>query len=332
MADGPVTWGRPVASNRPGVYVVEWSEPLAGAPVDLSSVGKWIETLPGLRLDGRRPTSRELAARLHEFWLPGQAVLYVGMTKLSIGGRVGALYRTPLGARVPHAAGHWLKTLRGLERARIWWAETDAPEEYEDGLLAAFAEGVDASVEATPRLRDRTVILPFANLALATGARKDHGITGAFEPKPPESTQPTPGSRIVDVPEASADGAAESGSGRPMELRARLSDRPTGAPPRPARSSDPVAATPGATPGVPRPARFDITAINETLQAIACRRLIRELSVGEAAAELSAAGVFRGTRAQPVGILRDLLKQGLIVGGVQDADRRWSIRCVERSE
>ena len=47
MADGPVTWGRPVPSAGPGVYIVEWPEPLEAAPVELTLVGKWLERLPG---------------------------------------------------------------------------------------------------------------------------------------------------------------------------------------------------------------------------------------------------------------------------------------------
>ena len=316
MADGPVTWGRPVASSRPGVYVVEWGQSLESAPVELTNVGKWLEQRAELRLDGRRPSSREIAARLHEFWLPWQVVVYVGMTKLAIGGRVGAMYRTPLGARGPHAGGHWLKTLRGLDRARVWWAETDAPEEYEDGLLSAFADAVDASPDAAPRLRDRSLILPFANLGSATGGRKDHGLTGYLEPR--EEPGPAPGSRVVEVPDGAAEGAGEERT-RPLEPRA-----PARSAPRPSRPAAEAAQRAATGPA----GRFDVDAINALLQSIACRRLVRELSVAEAAAELSAAGLLRGTRAQPVGVLRDLLKQGAIVGAWQDADRRWSIRCV----
>ena len=102
MADGPVTWGRPVPSAGPGIYIVEWPEPLESAPVELTLVGKWLERLPAMRLDGARPTSREVAARLHGFWLPNQTILYIGMTQASIGGRVGALL--PDAARRPEAA------------------------------------------------------------------------------------------------------------------------------------------------------------------------------------------------------------------------------------
>jgi hypothetical protein len=316
MADGPVLWGRPVPSSRPGVYVVEWPEVRADAPIELTLVGKWLERLPGLRLDGRRPTTRELAARLHDFWLPNQLVVYVGMTAGSLGSRLASLYATPLGDRRPYAGGHWLKTLRGLDRARVWWAETAAPEEYEDALLDAFAASVDASPEAAPRLIDRAVVLPFANLRTATGAAKAHGVTGAAEPRAEEV--PVPETRIVEIPDGAADGADESLASRPMETRSSPAPR--------VREPVPSAAGGGAASG--RSLRDDVAALNDVLQDVACRRLLRELNVADAAAELSARGFLRGTRAQPVAVLRDLLKQGLIEGAVQDSDRRWEIRCV----
>ncbi len=178
MADGPATWGTPVRSNRPGVYLVELPKPPAAAPIDFNAVGRWIETVPTLTVDGARPTGRELAARLHGFWLPGQPVVYIGMSAVSIGKRVAAYQRTPLGERKPHAGGHWLKALTGLDRLRIWWAETDAPEEYEDALFDGFAAGVPADLVA--RLHDPAVVLPFANLQTAGKIRKAHGIAGAL--------------------------------------------------------------------------------------------------------------------------------------------------------
>ena len=90
MADGPVHWGNPVRVGGPGVYVVELAAPVKTAPIDHQLVGHWIERVPGLTLDATRPTARELAVRLGEFWLPDETVVYIGMTNLSIGGRVGA--------------------------------------------------------------------------------------------------------------------------------------------------------------------------------------------------------------------------------------------------
>ena len=178
MADGPTTWTIPVRSNRAGVYLVELPGAGATAPLDFNALGRWLERVPSLLLDGARPTGRELAARLHGFWLADQSVLYIGTSSASIGSRIGAFQRTLLGDRKPYAGGYWLKTLAELDRLRVWWAETDAPEEYEDALLDAFAAGVPAEVAA--RLHDPAVVLPFANLRTTEGIRKQHGISGAL--------------------------------------------------------------------------------------------------------------------------------------------------------
>lgn len=178
LADGPATWGAPVRSNRPGVYIVELPAPLTAAPIDFNAVGRWLERVPAITVDGRIPTGRELAARLHGFWLPDQPIVYIGMSTTSIGGRVAAFFRTPLGDRRPYAGGYWLKTLSGLDRLRVWWAETDAPEEYEDALMSAFAAALPA--DAVARLHDPAVLLPFANLQTADGAHKDHGLRNSL--------------------------------------------------------------------------------------------------------------------------------------------------------
>ena len=176
--DGPAAWGTRVRSARPGVYLIELPEAPESAPIDFEAIGRWLDRVPGLTLDGTRPTGRELAARLHRFWLPGQPVLYIGMSAASIGARLDAFERTPLGDRKPHAGGYWLKALSSLDRLRIWWAETDAAEEYQDGLLDGFAAGVPADVASA--LLDTTVILPFANLQAPDGRRKQHGLRGAL--------------------------------------------------------------------------------------------------------------------------------------------------------
>ena len=61
LPDGPVVWGRPVPARSAGVFVVELAAPLARAPIELTRVGKWIERVPTLTLDGEPPTSRALA-------------------------------------------------------------------------------------------------------------------------------------------------------------------------------------------------------------------------------------------------------------------------------
>ena len=202
LADGPVPWGRPVPAVGSGVFVVELPAPRATAPIELSRIGKWLERVESLRLDGERPSSRALAARLAAFWLPSQVVLYVGATPTSIANRVRALRETTLGERRPHPGGHWLQTLTGLEQARIWWAATDAIEEYEDALLAAFGEGVPAAERTA--LPDREVVLPFANLRTPTGSRKQTGLTGSILS---EAVAPAPPTHVVQLPDGDADGA-----------------------------------------------------------------------------------------------------------------------------
>lgn len=215
LADGPVRWGRPIPATGAGVFVIELPAPLATAPIELTRVGKWIERVESLHLDGTRPTSRALAARLAAFWLPSQTILYVGATESSIARRLAAIERTELGDRRPQSAAHWLKTMRSLDMLRIWWAPTDATEEYEDALLTAFAAGVPAAELAA--LPDHAVVLPWANLRSATGERKATGLTGSILAEP--AAPPPPPTRVVVLP----DGDAEGAHGEPPPRKSRPS-------------------------------------------------------------------------------------------------------------
>jgi transcription elongation factor GreA len=253
LPDGPLPWGRPVPGRSPGVFVVELPEAVPTAPIELTRVGKWLEHVPGLLLDGVRPTSRALAARLAMFWLPSQAVLYIGATEATISGRLAAMGRTTLGDRRPHSGGHWLMTLRTLPAARVWWVETQAVEEYEDALLAAFAAHVPEGERAS--LRDSEVVLPFANLRRPTGERKATGLTGSLLPDPVEPARPP--TRVVVMP----DGDAEGARGEPPEPRRRTAPPPSSSSPTSSRAGGGGSSAPGsarrdtapptATPGGP---------------------------------------------------------------------------------
>jgi transcription elongation factor GreA len=223
MADGPVVWGRPVPARGPGVFIVELPATRATAPLELTRIGKWLELVPELRLDGERPTSRALAARLASFWIPSTRVVYIGATDGSLGGRVEAMVHTGLGERRPHPAAHWLQALVGLEKARIWWAPTTAVEEYEDAVLGAFADTVPAADRAA--LHDGTVILPFANLRTATGERKVTGLANSLVPG--EATRPTPVGRVVVKEPGDAEGAGEQPKRRAAGGAVRRAPRPT---------------------------------------------------------------------------------------------------------
>lgn len=206
MADGPVQWGRPARHQAPGVFVMELTTPLPSPPLDLSLIGKWLERVPDLRLDGVRPVSKDLQLRLNRFWLPSQQVLFIGSSTGSVSGRIAGIVKTVPGDRKPAWSGLWLHFLRNLGDLRIWWTATDAPEEYEDALLDAFAAWVPAAERAALHAPDP--VLPWGVLRAETGARKETGITNALIPevKVPESPSVT---RIVDLPPAEADGARD---------------------------------------------------------------------------------------------------------------------------
>lgn len=212
LPDGPVVWGRPVPARAAGIFVVELGEPLPRAPIELTRVGKWVERVPSLTLDGVRPSSRAVATRLGQFWLPSQVVLYIAATT-SIGRRIAALQNTVLGDRRPTSGGHWLHTFRASVPMRVWWAATDAAEEYEDALLNAFAASVPADEVAA--LHDPSVVLPFANLRRPTGERRASGLAGSLLPDVQEP--PPPPTHVVVLP----DGDAEGARGEPPERKAR---------------------------------------------------------------------------------------------------------------
>jgi transcription elongation factor GreA len=198
LPDGPVLWGRPVRSGRPGVYLVELPAPLTSAPLDLARVGKWLERATDLLLDGTRPTSKALQARLARDWLADDTVLFLGSATGSLAARVADLQRTPAGDERPCGDGLRLQLLRVVDTCRVWWAETDAPEEYEDALLDAFAADVG------PRTADALggFVAPFGVIRRPTGETRPDGITGAWIAGPAEPAAPP--TRVVEVPMARA--------------------------------------------------------------------------------------------------------------------------------
>ncbi len=173
QASGPAPWGTGHLSRSPGVYVIETPQSLLAAPIDEAAVRAWIARVPSLNLDGTRPTVYALGERLAEFWIAGEAVVYVGLAGTSLDSRVRGFFRTPLGDPRPHAGGHWLKTLRGLDTFLIWWAETDEPVRYERELLDEFARRARTSARGLAA----ELALPFANRQSADRRRKPHGIT-----------------------------------------------------------------------------------------------------------------------------------------------------------
>jgi transcription elongation factor GreA len=249
--DGPGLWDRPIRSDRPGVFVLEVPASMARAPVDLSLVGRWLEQVSTLLVDGSPPTGKSLAARLARFWIPDHQVVFVGQAPDRISASVAGLVATKLGDPLPDPRARWLRTIRDFERTRVWWAETAAAEEFEDALLDAFAEQVPEV--ARKALHDPSLALPFANLRTTTGREKAHGISGDLLPEPP----PRPEGPVValapvqpEVGPATGRGAHAVGTGKSRPPRPAPQGAMAGRAIRPARAA---AATAGgaASAGAP---------------------------------------------------------------------------------
>jgi transcription elongation factor GreA len=224
LVDGPAQWSRPISSRAPGVFVVELPGGRAEAPIDTVALRRWLEHVPDLRLDGQQPSAHELGRHLARFWLPMEPILFVGRATRALGQRIAAMYATPLGETRPYARAHWLKTLAALPDLRIWWAETDAHEEYQDALLA---EVEARNSPAPPSLPADQPILPYANLVSTAGIARQHGLQNALA-EPRDDT----GSLAARQPAA----------------RLRRSD-----PPRRRTATRPRAGRPANTPGQMRP-------------------------------------------------------------------------------
>jgi hypothetical protein len=186
---GVVRWGERVPEVRKGVYVValtgsidERAETLRAAPISLKAVAQLLEARPELRLDGKRPTSEELATRLGSFWANDEIVLYVGRAgrkdrERSLRARVREYYKTPLGARRPHSGGWFLKVLLNLSDIYVHYAVADDPEEAEGAMIRAYGQRLSEETRRT--IRDPAHPFPFANLEYPRRTYKLHGITGA---------------------------------------------------------------------------------------------------------------------------------------------------------
>ena len=171
LVDGPARWGSNVNSRKAGVFIVELPGGAPTAPIDGTAVRRWIERVPELQLDGERPSPQELGRWLINLWLPDEPILYVGRSAKGIGARVAAMQATSLGDSQPYSGGHWLKALSVATDLRVWWAETDAHEEYEDAVLDTVAR--------------RSGGLPFANLARPGADPRTQGLTGSLRAADP---------------------------------------------------------------------------------------------------------------------------------------------------
>jgi hypothetical protein len=179
---GVVPWGTSIPETSSGVYAVSLCDDVTSCsacvgqcPVSQKALQQWLKVCPTLELDGKRPAVAALSKRLSDFWLSDEVIVYIGLAA-SLRSRVGGYYRTPLGARKPHAGGHFLKTLANLHDLFVHYATTEDPGVCEQRMLKRFCKNVSATAKAV--LRDPDHPFPFANLEHPAGARKLHGLRG----------------------------------------------------------------------------------------------------------------------------------------------------------
>lgn len=186
-AEGVLRWGARPPTRASGVYVVALTDSLdsvegvfAAAPLDAEVFETWLAARPELTLDGTRPSVEQLMTRIQGFWLPDEAIVYVGLAT-SLSSRLDQYYKTPIGARRPHAGGYFLKLLANLDRLWVHYVTCSDPEAAESAMLKRFCENVSEDTKRS--LVDPAHPFPFGNLEWPRGVRKAHGIVGAREPR-----------------------------------------------------------------------------------------------------------------------------------------------------
>jgi transcription elongation factor GreA len=222
--EGPVLWGRSVVPSGPGVFIVELPAPQAKVSIEANAIREWLDRVPDLRLDGKRPTVAELQHRLSTFWLPSQTVLFIGSSMKSVGARVSGMYKTPLGERRPQPAGYWIKTLHDLKRTRIWWSPTPDAELWEDALIDRFVKEVGA--------------LPFGVLVTPSGEHRAHGLTSPLHDEA-AGRAPARATFVTELPDGPEEvPPPKTARGRAAATRAAAAQAKKDAPARPVSSRD----------------------------------------------------------------------------------------------
>lgn len=182
-----VKWGEQIDTEKEGIYIVSLSDnpnsnsrDIKDFPISKEILRNWVDKVNGFEIDKNKTFDVDLiAARLSEFWLPDENILYIGKAPKrkngkALGNRVREFYRTEYGEKKPHAGGHWLKSLNQLDDLFVYYTTCENPDEIELELLSFFGKNV--SNDTKKILRDKELLLPFANIELRKGQRKKHGL------------------------------------------------------------------------------------------------------------------------------------------------------------
>lgn len=182
-----VKWNETVPTEKEGIYIVSLSKDpdinggtLSEIPISKRIIDKWIHKVKGFQLDKVLTFDKDpIIARLSEFWLPDENIVYIGKAPIrrngkGIGNRVKEFYKTEYGEKRPHAGGHWIKALSNLNNLYVHYILCKNSGDIEIKLLEYFADNI--SDKSKGKLRDNELMLPFANLELRKGQIKKHGL------------------------------------------------------------------------------------------------------------------------------------------------------------
>ncbi len=182
-----VKWNETIPTEREGIYIVSLSKDpkinsgtLDEIPISTNTINKWIKKVNGFELDKILTFDKDfIIERLSEFWLPDENIVYIGKAPIrsngkGIGNRVKEFYKTEYGEKKPHAGGHWIKSLSNLSDLYVHYILCDNSGDIEIRLLKQFIDNV--SDRSKIKLRDKELMLPFANLELKKGQIKKHGL------------------------------------------------------------------------------------------------------------------------------------------------------------
>lgn len=182
-----VKWNETIPTEEEGIYIVSLSEDpkknngtVDTIPISTNTIDNWIQKVNGFELDKVLTFDKDLIIqRLSEFWLADENIVYIGKAptrsnKKGLGNRVNEFYKTEFGEKRPHAGGHWLKSLSNLTDLYVHYILCTDCGHIELEFLKTFIENV--SEKSKRHLRDKELMLPFANLELNKRQIKKHGL------------------------------------------------------------------------------------------------------------------------------------------------------------
>lgn len=178
---GSEKWGTPIDNYCAGIYIISTApdpqviDNVSAVPkFDNNKINEWIERVGKMTIDGEKATLDSIKARLSQFWLPDENILYIGQANdQTLKKRTRQFYNQKIGKKGSHAGGFWLLTLSNLTDLYVHFGDCMEPKKIETIMQEHFIKQV--SKESLALLKDVTLPLPFANVRFK-GKDKNHGF------------------------------------------------------------------------------------------------------------------------------------------------------------